>query len=344
MHMRLAPLITSIIEWCGTDKVVLVKVYRMVLAALSENKFIVSQVKTEVKELCDHSASCLTYDVATQSVSIHLPLSRFLAGLYIHFDKFGLTFDNVSTTTDKPTPEQIIEPVLCTRTMISQVYSGMWRRNGYSLVNQLYFYRNVKCRSEMLDRDIILLQIGASLIENNEYLIHILNKFNLLSWVDADFEPMTSTNTEEDNTRQVVNMVDEFLELLIIVIGERYVPGIANITDEDRVKKEVIQQLCIKSFAHSELNKSLNDEYFGINDFEGVIDQIAVFEKKSSSEKKRVYKLKEEYYDDYNMYFYHYTKEEKSKSEEMQRQRHKTKGELVCCPPPKLPALTEPFR
>jgi E3 ubiquitin-protein ligase UBR2 len=196
----------------------------------------------------------------------------------------------------------------------------------------------------MLDRDIVLLQIAASLIENNEFLIHLLNKFELLRWLEPEFEPLNLNNSEEDNTRQIINMIDEFLELLIIVVGERYAPGIAKITDEDRVKKEVIQQLCIKSFSHSELNRSLNDDYIQENDFESVIDDVAVFENKSNAEKKRVYKLKEEFYEDYNMYFYHYTKEEKSKSEEQQRQRRKAKGELVCCPPPKLPVLSEPFR
>lgn len=342
LHIKLSHLISSIIEWCSTDKVILVKVYRMVLTALNESKFIISNASVEVKELADHSANCLIYDVSTQPISIHLPLTRFLAGLYVHFEKFNLTFDNVSTTTDKPTPEQIIEPVLCTRTMISQVYSGMWRRNGYSLLNQLFFYRNVKCRSEMLDRDVVILQIGASLIQNDEFLIHILNKFNLLNWTEESYKP-TFANPEEDNFRQIINMVDEFLELLIIIIGERYVPGISNVTDDDRIKKEIIQQLCIKSLSHSELNKSLNDEYGHENDIENVIDDVAVFDKPANTEKKGVYILKDNYYNDYNMYFYHYTKEEKSKSEEMQRQRHKTKSELICCPPPKLPKLSEAF-
>lgn len=211
LHIKLSHLITSIIDWCSTDKVILVKVYRMVLAALNENKFIVGQATSEVKELADHSATCLVYDVATNPVSIHLPLTRFLAGLYIHFEKFSLTFDNVSTTNDKPTPEEIIEPVLCTRTMISQVYSGMWRRNGYSLLNQLFFYRNVKCRQEMLDRDAVILQMGASLIESNEFLIHIMSKFNLLQWTEEQYKPVL-LNSEEDSLRQIINMVDEFLE------------------------------------------------------------------------------------------------------------------------------------
>lgn len=344
LHIKLSHLITSIIDWCSTDKVILVKVYRMVLAALNENKFIVGSAASEVKELADHSANCLNYDVAAKPVSIHLPLTRFLAGLYIHFEKFNLTFDNVSTTNDKPTPEEIIEPVLCTRTMISQVYSGMWRRNGYSLLNQLFFYRNVKCRSEMLDRDVVILQMGASLIESNEFLIHIMNKFNLLQWTEESYKPVLP-NSEEDSIRQIINMVDEFLELLIIIVGERHVPGIGLVSDDDQIKKEIIQQLCIKALSHSELNKALNDEH-GVgheNDIEPVIHDVAVFKKPTATDKKSVYKLKEEFYGDYNMYFYHYTKEEKSKSEEMQRQRHKTKSELICCPPPKLPILAKPF-
>lgn len=72
--------------------------------------------------------------------------------------------------------------------MIGQVHAGMWRRNGYSILNQLYFYHNVRCRTEMLDRDIIMLQIGASLIESDEFLIHIINKFGLMAWADPSYE------------------------------------------------------------------------------------------------------------------------------------------------------------
>lgn len=62
-----------------------------------------------ITELADHSATCISYDVSSQPVSIHLPLSRFLAGLHLHLHKFGLTFDNTEfALPTKPTPEQII--------------------------------------------------------------------------------------------------------------------------------------------------------------------------------------------------------------------------------------------
>lgn len=344
LHIKLAHVITLILDWCSTDKVVLVKVYRMVLASLCESEFIVSQATREVKELADHSAACLMYDVSAKHVSIHLPLSRFFAGLYLHLEKFGLNYDlGMGQGSSKPTPDLIIEPVLCTQTMIAQVHSGLWRRNGYSLLNQLYFYRNVRCRAEMLDRDIVVLQIGASLIESNEFLIHVINKFNLISWAATDFEVTSLINPEEDSIRQVINMVDEMLETLIVIIGERYVPGIGVVTEVDKLKKEIIQQLCIKPFSHSELSKTLPESQHE-NGMESVIDMVAVFKKPTQSDKKGVYELKPEFFDDYNMYYYHYTKEEKSKSEEAQRKRRKDKNDLVCCPPPMLPQLTMSFR
>lgn len=40
----------------------------------------------------------------------------------------------------------------------------------------------------MLDRDVMLLQIAATLIDSNEFLVHILNRFNLMNWAREDYE------------------------------------------------------------------------------------------------------------------------------------------------------------
>ncbi|XP_076237456.1 ubr1 ubiquitin ligase [Calliopsis andreniformis] len=344
LHLRLSPVITLALEWCGSDRIVLVKAFKLVLSKLYEqpgHEF----GPTQVRELADHSATCLQYDVSSEPVSIHLPLSRFLAGLFLYLEKHNLHFQYTKFIKEtKPTPEQIIEPVLVAQVMISQVLAGMWRRNGYSLLNQLYFYHNVKCRSEMLDRDIVLLQAGASLIESNEFLIHVLNKFNLLNWANPDFETNDLKNPEEDNIRQTINLVEEFLLLLITIIGERSVPGVGQVTPEDRLKKEIIQQLCVEPLSHSELNKTLPDDGSSGTGMENVIHEVADFKKPSqASAGKGVYQLKPHLYSEYNVFFYHCTKEELSKSEEVQRKRRKALGELECCPPPKLPKLTEVF-
>lgn len=344
LHIKLAPVITLILKWCSTDQIVLVKAYRLTLKKLYENPCFDPSRMCVIKQLANHFASCHHYDVSTQPVSIHLPLSRFLAGLYLHLEKFGLSYYSTEFySLTKQTPEQIIEPVLRTQVMIAQVHAGMWRRNGYSLSNQIYFYHNVKCRGEMLDKDIVLLQVGASLIESNEFLIHVLNKFSLLNWSSSDFESYTFKYPEEEGIKQTVNMVEEFLSLLITIIGERYVPGVGNVTVDDCIKHEIIHQLFIKPLSHSELNKTLPDDVNHETGMEKVIGEVATFKKPTQGSGKGVYEVKKEFIDQYNVFFYHYTKEELSKSEEEQRKQRKSVNGFECCPPPKLPQLTQSF-
>ncbi|XP_014208989.1 E3 ubiquitin-protein ligase UBR2 [Copidosoma floridanum] len=340
LHIKLSPVISLALEWCGSDSYVLIRAFRLVLQKLEEQP---GKAHINFREVANHCASCIHYDVSTEPVSIHLPLSRFLAGLFLHLEKHNLSFQG-SEIISKVTIEELIEPVLRAQAMVSQVQAQMWRRNGYSLIHQLYFYHNVKCRTEMLDKDIVLLQAGAALIESNEFIIHILNKFNLVNWAQTDFESALLKTSEEDSIRQTINLVEEFLGLLITIIGERYMPGVGQVTPDDCLKHEIIQQLCISPMSHSELNKTLPEGVHHETGMERVINEVADFVKpKVASAGKGVYKLKPECYSEYNVFFYHYTKEELSKSEEAQRKRRKANNELECCPPPRLPRLTEMF-
>lgn len=348
LHIKLASTISQVIEWAASDVKLLRKLYKMTVRALVNNVFIIGNEKVEPKKVAGHVAQCLMYDVSVRPVSIHLPLSRFYAGIYLNLGDHDMTYDSLQADTEalnlKLTPREIIEPVLCTQAMIAQVASGMWRRNGYSLLHQLYFYRNVRCRVEMLDRDIVCLQIGASLMESNEFLIHVLNKFNMIAWAQPNYEKDLAESPLEEEFMRQLSMIDEFLELLIVIIGERWMPGVSLVTEEDRLRKEIIQLLCTKSYSHSELSRALPDSN-GTNDciIEDVINSVAVFKKPVGAESKGVYELKEHLHSEFNVYHYHYTKEEKSKAEESQRERRKTKNELVCCPPPMLPQLTPAF-
>ncbi|XP_017133411.1 E3 ubiquitin-protein ligase UBR1 isoform X2 [Drosophila elegans] len=350
LHIKLATTISQVIEWAAGDVKLLRKLYKMSVRALVGNSFIVGAEKSEARSVAGHVANCLMYDVSVKPVSIHLPLTRFYAGIYLHLGAHDMTYDSLQTETEalssKLTPRGIIEPVLCTHAMIAQVAAGMWRRNGYSLLHQLYFYRNVRCRVEMLDRDIVCLQIGASLMESNEFLIHVLNKFNLIAWAHANYESVLAENPVDDEFMRQLSMIDEFLELLIVIIGERWMPGVSIVTEEDRLRKEIIQLLCTKSYSHSELSRALPDGNGGNSDniFEDVINTVAVFKKPVGVDSKGVYELKEHLFEEFNVYFYHYTKEDKSKAEELQRERRKAKKQLVCCPPPMLPQLTPAFK
>lgn len=343
LHIKLSYCITQILNWCGSDKVVLVKGYRAILRCLYENPCFEPFGPLEVRELADHSTSCLHYDISTQKVSIHQPLTRFYAGLHLYLEKYNLAFDSSEFHgLNKPTPVELIEPVLRTQVLVAQVHAGMWRRNGYGLLNQLFFYQNVKFRTEMYDRDINALQIGASLIESNEFLIHCLNKFNLINWASSDFDKQHQKISAEDIILETINLVEEFLHLIIVLVGERYCPGLSYVTAKDKIKKEIIQHLCIKPLLHSELTKNLPDEISDTTIIDEVVSELADF-KRGQGSVKGVYELKNEYYDQYNVFYYHYSKEELSKSEVNQRKRRADAGLLQCCPPPQLPKLKDSF-
>jgi len=45
----------------------------------------------------------------------------------------------------------------------------------------MYYYMYVKCRPEMYDRDIQLIQSVAAVMEPDSFLIHVIHKYTLTS-------------------------------------------------------------------------------------------------------------------------------------------------------------------
>ncbi|XP_048259504.1 E3 ubiquitin-protein ligase UBR2-like isoform X2 [Haliotis rufescens] len=325
-------------SWCAEDKHILTVAYKETLEALYQCR---DSAKREKCEAAGYNTKSVKYDVSGQPTSIHLPLTRFLSALHLHLGKFGLSFNSPELSTKKRLePMELMEAPLRTQVMIAQTQAGMWRRNGFALLNQIFFYHNVRCRGEMYDRDIAMLQIGASLMNPDDFIVSLLHKFNLLHWARPEYDV---PGGQEDSVRQTVMLAEEFLNLLIIVLEERYVPGIGEITQQDVVKREIIHQLCIAPMAHSELVKALPEDHNNETGVEDVVSEVANFRKPSSTDKGK-YELKDEFYSQYCPYFYHYTKTDQSKSEETQRKRKKQQDEDQALPPPVPPSLTSQFQ
>eukprot|EP00106_Octopus_bimaculoides_P013402 XP_014780844.1 PREDICTED: E3 ubiquitin-protein ligase UBR2-like [Octopus bimaculoides] len=302
LQLRLQDNIALFLDWCGSNASVFSDCFRSTLCTLYQCRDKLDAHKMEDCEVAGIVAQCIKYDVASQPVSIHLPVIRLFAGLYLHMDKFGI----------------------CSPEMISQ---------------QIFFYNNVRCRVEMYDKDIVMLQIGASLLNPDEFLIHLLNKYGLLAWVKSNYD---DPGGQEDSVRQTSVLAEEFLNLLIIILGERYTVGVGQVTHKDVVKREIIHQLCITPMAHSELVKALPEDWNHETGIELVVNEVANF-KKSQVGGKGHYELKPEYCEQYNPYFYHYSRSEQSKSEESQMKKKKQAGEDRALPPPAPPRFCKLF-
>lgn len=338
-HSKLTPITEKILLLCESDRILLKYLYKIALKQIV-NILIDENLHrpTEVKQIMTFKANCIIYDVSIEPISIHFPLTRFFAALSLCMDNYGVCFAHRKLRSTKQSIVQIIERVLRVLVFMAQLNAGMWSPIETILQVQMDLYASdLNYRPGMFDKDIVILQIGASLIDSNEFLIHLLNKFNLLTWADPA-ESLDLNRTNED-LEQLYILVKEFLTLVVVIVGERFTPKVGQVTYHDCIKKEVIQQLCISSMSHSQLKRALkhikNDTCL-----DKAINEVAVV---ITNEGKCIYKLKPIYYNDYNVFYYHYSQEQINLSENNQIKLRKETGELQCCPPPSLPLFSKSF-
>ncbi|KAI2798556.1 E3 ubiquitin-protein ligase ubr1, partial [Blomia tropicalis] len=338
---KIAPLMTYLAHWCGTDQQVYV---RTLNSALKWFRYSFNSANHDTKQVLQHaaghSAFCWNYDVSRKEISIHMPLIRFIAALMIHMNKFQINYEDDKIIKERLTIDTLIELPLRTQVMVGQFRAGMWRRNGYSLVNQVMFYFNNRFRDEMYNRDVTMLQIGAALLDPNEFLIHLLNKFGLMFLLDDQCQRPTN----DELIRQTNTVIEEFFRLIYVIVVERYQPELGDVTEGDVIKRETIQWLCMDSMSNSDLlsHLSVEESYLNVEEY---ILEVARFVKPNNPVKHGKYELKEEFYKDFNPFFYHYSRHDQSEAMEAQLRRRKQKKEqYICCPPPMLPNFVPYFQ
>ncbi|XP_033001993.1 E3 ubiquitin-protein ligase UBR1 isoform X1 [Lacerta agilis] len=339
IQMQLKIILLMFQEWCACDEALLVTAYKechaTVLRCSASNY---SWDKTVI-HLCGHTLESKRFRVSADPVSIHLPLSRMLAGLHIQLSKTNVISRlQEFITSEEFQVQMLVEYPLRCLVLVAQVAAEMWRRNGLSLISQMFYYQDVKCREEMYDKDIIFLQIGASLMDPNSFLLLVLQRYELL---DA-FKRIVPTK-DQDLNKQCNTLIEEMLQVLIYVVGERYVPGVSNVTKDDVTMREIIHLLCIEPMAHSAIAKSLPKDENNETGLEKVIHKVAIFKKPGVSG-HGVYELKEECRREYNIFFYHYTKTQRSKAEHMEKKRRVQENRDEALPPPPPPEFSAAFR
>ncbi|KAM8920859.1 E3 ubiquitin-protein ligase UBR1 [Pelodytes ibericus] len=340
MQMQLKNVLMLMQEWCASNEEILLEAYKKChRSVLQSSSALNSQVKTRI-QMCGHTYHSYPFRVSTDPVSIHLPLSRMLAGLHSQMSKTGAIarLSQVISPADFQVECLIEFPLRCL-VLVGQVSAEMWRRNGPTVISQVFYYQDVKCRDEMYDKDIVMLQIGASYMDPNRFLLLMLQRFELVEV----FSKTAVAIKDVDLARQRNILIEEMLHVLICIIGERYVPGISSVTREECMMREVIHLLCTESMAHSTMSKALPDTENVDICVDNVISKVATFKKPGVSG-HGVYELKEEYLDQYNVFFYHYTKTQRSKAEHTHKKRRKQDNSSEALPPPPPPPFSPAFR
>ncbi|XP_037700845.1 E3 ubiquitin-protein ligase UBR2 isoform X4 [Choloepus didactylus] len=346
LQMKLTHVISMMQDWCALDEKVLIEAYKKCLAVLMQcHSGFTDGEQPITLSICGHSVETIRYCVSQEKVSIHLPVSRLLAGLHVLLSKSEVAykFPELLPLSELSPPMLIEHPLRCL-VLCAQVHAGMWRRNGFSLVNQIYYYHNVKCRREMFDKDIVMLQTGVSMMDPNHFLMIMLSRFELYQiFSTPDYgKRFSSEITHKDIVQQNNTLIEEMLYLIIMLVGERFSPGVGQVNATDEIKREIIHQLSIRPMAHSELVKSLPEDENKETGMESVIEAVACF-KKPGLTGRGMYELKPECAKEFNLYFYHFSRAEQSKAEEAQRKLKRQNREDTALPPPVLPPFCPLF-
>ncbi|CAJ1073672.1 E3 ubiquitin-protein ligase UBR1 [Xyrichtys novacula] len=335
LQIQLRHVLAMFQDWCSSDDEILLLAFKECHAVLMQCNNQPFHREATDYYMCKHILHVRPYKVSQEPVSIHLPISRLLAGLYVLLCRTGAIerLDNLGSYDFTQLAEH---PLRCI-VLAAQVSAEMWRRNGLSLVSQVYYYQDVKCRDEMYDKDILMLQITASKMDPNHFLMLILLRFELFDYFNGN-----CSSKDQDELVQWNRLTEEMLYLLIVIVGERYVPGISHVTKEDVTMREVIHLLCIEPMAHSNLAKGLPENESHETGLESVITKVATFKKPGVSG-HGLYEVKKERLVEFNPFFYHYSRSQHSKAEESQKKRRCQESNDKALRPPVPPAFCPAF-
>ncbi|KAF4566585.1 hypothetical protein EYR36_012016 [Pleurotus pulmonarius] len=269
------------------------------------------------------------FDVLEGWVSFHHPLHWLLAELFKHVsvlsqDNLLLLGDGtIRKALDIHASEQAILTVidfpLRVITMVAQIRTGLWVRNGFAIRGQLLHYRDFMLRELCYDQDLYILQVAFALIADPSLvLVTILDRFGLLHF----FSGATYHSTYDPS--QLGCMVEELLYVLITVLSEN--ANASGMSVEMAAKREVIHALAMGPCSFTDLVKRVSERLTDHVCFERVLREVANFRPPEGVSDTGVYELKDEWYDEVNPFFYHYTRNKREEVENVLKARLKKKG------------------
>lgn len=212
-------------------------------------------------------------DQVETSVSCHFPLHRTIAqlvrtlsnaplGLELLYELLRVPAEKVDQSLWAHGPDSpigfwhrvhLIEPVLQAIVWDAQVHSGLWVRNGSSVISHSMNYGEPPFCTRFRDIDLLLLQFGFQFMHADWMMATILARFDIDDWFEGE-APETITEL----------LVTECLTLMCHLASE--LPPKVSREDPLRsltpyLRREIVQRLCVGPCAHSDLSK-IATEFF----------------------------------------------------------------------------------
>jgi hypothetical protein len=224
----------------------------------------------------------------------------------------------------------LIEPVLQAIVWDAQVHSGLWVRNGMSVINHSMNYGEPPFCARFRDLDLLLMQFSFQLLGVDWIMASIMERFDVEEWYEA---------AQSSDAKEAELMVTECLALLSQLASElppKVVEGDAMRSLIPYLRREIVQRLCVGPCAHSDLSKIANEFFLSRENlfpanFSGgpILDQILKEvcveagaasagggDSSAAGGGKFQYRLKPELYAEYNPTFVHLTRKQHESAHE----------------------------
>jgi len=218
-------------------------------------------------------------------VSFHIPIHRYISSLISNAIKYqGAKLEDFNISVSKAKklmahPLQILEAAC-------EIQNNMWNRNGLYIQSQSLAYKQHLFSRFHIDTDIFLLQICASIVPPNYFVLALLDRFRVLTSLTLTNEDyiksVTNIEARQPSNDHLSVLLECGLRLMVNLLTNRQC---FDISDEDLMQREVLSLLTSRPRTFSSLADNIShchdasqDTNRGFNSdvMRRVLDKIAI--------------------------------------------------------------------
>lgn len=203
----------------------------------------------------------------------------------------------------------VFEYPLSTIVLCSQIKSGFWVRNGFSVRSQLQLYKNTGLREQGYMRDMFLIQVFMISSDPDTVTQTILKNWLMLEgWTDSKDDLLVPYDSNI-----LPYIVDECVGFFIhSLTDDLFLRGLtAEEANNTQIRNEIIHNLCFGPMSYSRLCSQIPEHIYTGKTFDTILEELAVFKKHDTAKDAGVYVLKEEYLDEVDPYYFNYSANKK---------------------------------
>ncbi|XP_073970772.1 ubr3 ubiquitin ligase isoform X1 [Rhodnius prolixus] len=210
--------------------------------------------------------------VENYQVSFHLPLHRYFAVFMCQaVNMQGRALSEVLPPTSML--QLIMVHPLRVQVAFYEILNGLWVRNGLQIKGQAMTYIQCNFCNSMVDADLYLLQVCATMLPAQVFILSVLQRFHVMDWlsfcghVGGGSMPDTDSDTP---------MLESCLTFLASIISLRTNLG-ANQTRLSQL--EMVTLLCMGDKTHSQLMELMPERCGTVQskDFEAALAEVAEY-------------------------------------------------------------------